>query len=90
MDEDELIKEAFDNIPLVSTIFITKHADITDRVENILEEKGWSMEKLATEMGMTRIKLEDWFYNLAHINITLRDISKLESVLGDTIINVVK
>jgi hypothetical protein len=78
MEDDEIIKEAFDNIPHVSTIFITKHADITDRVENILKQKGWTIEKLATEMGMTKIKLEDWFYNLAHINITLRDISKLE------------
>ena len=82
--EEELMKEAFDNIPPVSTLYITHLTDICDKVDMLMKLKGWTLSDLAREMDMAEDKLNDWFTTI--YPMTLREISHLEIVLGHSLI----
>jgi hypothetical protein len=84
--EEELIKEAFDNISPVSTLYITHLSDICDKVDMILIKKGWTLSDLAREMDMAEDKLNDWFTTI--YPMTLREISHMEVVLGQSLITI--
>lgn len=86
MSERKVIKEAFDSISDDSLIFINKLNRITSRILQILEEKGWSKQRLAREMDKEPSELSKWL-NTPH-NLTLKSISKIEAALNETIINV--
>lgn len=86
MNEDELIRNAFNNIPTDSKIFISKLGDIADRVEQILAEKGWSQKDLAQAMGKQESEISKWLTTIH--NFTLRSIAKMESVLGADIVQI--
>ena len=82
--EEELMKEAFDNILPVSTLYITHLTDICDKVDMLMKLKGWTLSDLAREMDMAEDKLNDWFTTI--YPMTLREISHLEVVLGQSLI----
>lgn len=84
MEESEIIKKAMDNVPSDSKIFISKLGDIAERVEQLLDEKGWSQKDLARVMGKNESEISKWLNNVH--NFTLKSISKMEAALGADII----
>lgn len=64
--------------------FVDINLAITEQVYTILEKKGWNQKDLAREMGKKESEMSRWLSGMH--NLTLKSISKLETVLGETII----
>jgi len=86
MKEEELILNAFDTIPLDSTIFVTRLTDIADRIQELMDQKGWSQKDLSIAMGKKESEISKWLTTMH--NFTLRSIAKMEATLGADIIQV--
>ena len=82
MEEDKLIKEALDSIPLSSKIYIKKMSDIVERIFTISEKKGISEEEIK--------KIISKDFDTAIYNFKLREIAELEAYLGEDIILITK
>jgi len=65
-------------------IFVKKNLAISDQVEVLLSEKGWSQKELAQRMGKSESEISKWLSGLH--NLTLKSIAKLEAELGSEII----
>jgi len=81
-----IISEAMASIPRENTIFITRLRQIADRIEALLDKKGWSQKDLANAMGKRESEISKWL-NTPH-NLTLKSIAKMEAALDDDIIHV--
>ena len=62
--------------------------DISCRILNILERKGWSKTELAKAMGKRESEISKWMSGLH--NFTIQTIANIETVLGEDIISVKK
>jgi len=82
MEEDKLLKEALDSIPLSSKIYIKKMSDIVERIFTISEKKGISEEEIK--------KIISKDFDTAIYNFKLREIAELEAYLGEDIILITK
>ncbi len=60
--------------------FIEKNLDITEKVRQALESKGWKSQDLAKEMGKKPSEVSKWLSG-TH-NLTLKSIIKMEQALG--------
>lgn len=65
-------------------LYIKKNLAISERIIYILEQKGWSQEYFAEQLGIKTSEVSKWISGLH--NITLKNITKMESVLGEDII----
>lgn len=84
--ESKIFAEAVNNIPKESVIFAKLYGEIVMRVNNLLEEKGYTQKKLAEDLDKRPSEINKWL-NGEH-NLTLKTIAKLQAVLEDDIINV--
>lgn len=80
--EQRIMKDAFDNIPLDSKIYIEKMSDMVDRIHAIMQSKGIQTDEAKNILS------EHWDCSI--YNFTLREIAELESMLGEDIIQIVK
>ena len=62
------------------------HFDIANRIEKILERKGWSQADFARAAGKKEAEISKWMSG--QHNFTIRTIAKIENVLGDKILHV--
>lgn len=81
-----ILAKALSEIPADSKIFTNKLADIADRVDALLAQKGWSQKELACAMSKQESEISKWL-TTPH-NLTLKSIAKLEAALGAEIMQV--
>ncbi len=60
-------------------IYVRKNLDVAFRVNDLLQQKGWTQKDLAKTMGKTESEVSRWLSGLH--NITLKSIVKMETVL---------
>lgn len=65
-------------------IYVRKNLDIALRVNELLQQKGWTQKDFAKTMGKTESEVSRWLSGLH--NITLKSIVKMETVLGAEIL----
>jgi transcriptional regulator with XRE-family HTH domain len=65
-------------------IFVKKNLAISQQIEVLRKDKGWSQKKLAKQLGKTESEVSRLLSGLH--NITLKSLAKLEAVFGSDII----
>jgi transcriptional regulator with XRE-family HTH domain len=65
-------------------LFIRKNLAISEQISSILESKGWSQKRLASEMGKKQSEISKLLSGMH--NLTLHSIAKVEAVLGEDVI----
>lgn len=65
-------------------IFVRKNLAISEQVEALRKEKGWTQKELAQKLGKTESEVSRLLSGLH--NLTLKSIAKLEAELGSDII----
>ncbi|MDZ4681156.1 MAG: helix-turn-helix transcriptional regulator [Saprospiraceae bacterium] len=66
--------------------FVRRYAEITLRIQQIMDEKGWSQSDLAKRLGKKPPEISKWLRG--NHNFTLRSLAALEAELGAEIFNV--
>ena len=74
-----------EKVPEHTKLMVSKSFDITDRILNVLDAKGWSQKDLAIKLGKNESEISRWMKG-TH-NFTLETIAKVEIALGCTILN---
>jgi ribosome-binding protein aMBF1 (putative translation factor) len=64
--------------------YVDINLDISEQVMEHLEKKGWTQKDLASKLGKSEAEVSKWLSGIH--NLTLKSISKMESVLGEHII----
>lgn len=67
-------------------IFVRQYTDIVVRINEILQQKGYTQKELAIRMNKKPSEINKWLKG--HHNLTLKTIAKLEAELGEPIIEV--
>lgn len=65
-------------------LFVKKNLAVSEQVNYILEQRGWSQKILAGKMGKETSEVSKWLSGLH--NLTLQSISKMESVFNEEIL----
>jgi ribosome-binding protein aMBF1 (putative translation factor) len=86
IDMTSFFEEVSKNTPKESIIFIEKSLEISDRISDILEQKGLLQKDLAEMLGKSEAEVSKWLCG-TH-NFTLQTISKIEAVLGESIMEI--
>lgn len=86
MNEKDLIQDAFDTIAPDSVLFISKIGDIADRIQMLLDERGWTQKDLAVALHKNESEVSKWLTGIH--NFTVKSLAKIEAVLGADLINV--
>jgi ribosome-binding protein aMBF1 (putative translation factor) len=73
-----------DRVKPENKIYIRKNLQISERVSELLEEKGWSQKEFARRLGKKESEVSKWLSGLH--NLTLKSITKMEAVLEEDII----
>ena len=73
-----------ERVPPETKLMVSKSFDISERILDILEEKGMTQKDLANILGKRESEISKWMKG-TH-NFTLETISKIELALGETII----
>lgn len=66
--------------------FVVKNLAITENIRLALEQKGWKALDLAKALDKSPSEVSKWLTGMH--NLTLKSITKLETVLGVDLINV--
>ncbi|MBO9155041.1 multiprotein-bridging factor 1 family protein [Chitinophaga sp. GCM10012297] len=74
-----------ERIPAHTRLMVSKWFDITERILEILTEKGMTQKDLADLLGKNESEISKWMKG-AH-NFTLDTIAKIEIALGETILS---
>lgn len=88
IDMTDFLEGVLKATPQESVIFIEKSLALINHIFNILEKKEIKQKDLATLLGKSEAEISKWLCG-SH-NFTLRTISKIESVLGEIIIDIPK
>ncbi len=86
MNNSENFDSFFNEIPEENLLFVRKLGEIMDRVDAILKLKKMSRTALADKLGKKPSEISKWF-NTPH-NLTLKSITKLETVLDCELITI--
>ncbi|SEW34222.1 helix-turn-helix domain-containing protein [Chitinophaga arvensicola] len=81
---DKISKE----IPPETSLMVSKSFDISERILDILDERGMTQKDFAQLLGKRESEICKWMKG-TH-NFTLETIAKIEIVLGQTILQVAK
>lgn len=84
MKTSKIIQDLKAKIKPENRNFIAKNLEITQEVYSLLSEKGWTQKELATLLEKSESEVSKWLSGLH--NLTLKSITKLETVLGADII----
>ncbi len=68
--------------------FISNSLDISERINEILESQGKTPSDLARLMGKSPSEISKWLSGMH--NLTIKTISKIQTVLGEVIIEIPK
>lgn len=88
IDMTDFLNEVSKETPQESVIFIEKSLAIVNIIFNILERKSLKQKDLAFLLGKSEAEISKWLGG-TH-NLTLRTISKIEAVLGESVIEIPK
>jgi len=83
-DKAAVVERLKANILPENYIFVRKNLAISEQVEALRNEKGWSQKELAQKLGKTESEVSRLLSGLH--NLTLKSIAKLEAELGSDII----
>ncbi len=88
MKRNSFLEEIRKEIPEETRRFVEHNADIVIRVNELLDEKGWTQKKLSENMAKKPSEISKWLKG--EHNFTLRSLAKLEVELGASIIHVAR
>ena len=88
IDMTDFLNEVSKETPQESVIFIEKSLAIVNIFFNILERKSLKQKDFAFLLGKSEAEISKWLGG-TH-NLTLRTISKIEAVLGESVIEIPK
>lgn len=80
----KVAKKIQDDTPEEVRIFVRQYTDIVLRINQILQEKGYTQKDLAEKMHKRPSEINKWLKG-SH-NLTLKTLAKLEAELGEPII----
>lgn len=83
-DKNNVVARLRSKIKPENRIFVKKNLAISEQIEVLRKEKGWSQKELAKQLDKTESEVSRMLSGLH--NITLKSISKLEAVFGNDII----
>jgi transcriptional regulator with XRE-family HTH domain len=83
-DKQAVVERLRAKISPENRIFVRKNLAISEQINFLLEEKGWSQKEFARHLGKTGSEVSRLLSGLQ--NITLKSIAKMEAVLGAEII----
>lgn len=86
MKKENLLESRLQEIPKDIEEFVSLSFDVSDRIRDLLEKKGWSQKKLAKLLGKRESEVSKWLRG-TH-NFTLETIAKISIVLKDKLIYV--
>ena len=73
-------------IPEETKIFVRWYGDLVVRINEILDEKGWTQKELSERLDKKPSEISKWL-NGEH-NFTLKSLAKLQAELGEEILEV--
>jgi transcriptional regulator with XRE-family HTH domain len=88
IDMTDFLNEVSKETSQESVIFVEKSLAIVNHIFNILERKSLKQKDIALLLGKSEAEISKWLGG-TH-NLTLRTISKIEAVLGESIIEIPK
>jgi len=83
-DRSKVVERLRKKIKPENRIFVRKNLAISEQVQYILEQKGWTQKDLAKMMGKHESEVSKWLTGLH--NLTLQSISLMEAFLESEII----
>jgi transcriptional regulator with XRE-family HTH domain len=83
-DKNDVVERLRARILPENRIFVRKNLAISEQVEALRKEKGWTQKELAQKLGKTESEVSRLLSGLH--NLTLKSIAKLEAELGSDII----
>ncbi len=83
-DKNAVVERLRARILPENRIFVRKNLAISEQVEALLTEKGWTQKELAKKLGKTESEVSRLLSGLH--NLTLKSLAKLEAELGSDII----
>lgn len=84
----KVLQQILSETPAEVGAFVRKYGDIVVRIHQLLKDKGITQKELADRMDKSPSEISKWLSG--NHNLTLRSITKLETELGEEIINVPK
>ena len=84
------MSEIFNSIQVNNEVdrFVDHSFDVVNKIHSILQKQGKTQRDLAELLGKSESEISKWMRG-TH-NFTLKSISKIESVLGESILSVIK
>lgn len=86
MSDFKFIEERRNKIPEETKIFAKMSLDILERIQEILDEKGYTYKDLAASLDKTQPEVSKWINGSQ--NFTIKTLAKLQAALGEDIIKV--
>jgi len=83
-DRSKVIERIKNRTKSENRLFVRKNLEISQQISHLLEEKGWSQKDLAKKLGKQESEVSKILSGLH--NITLRTLSKIESVIDQEVI----
>lgn len=84
----KIAQKLLNKTPIETKEFVSLYADIVVRINELIDEKGYSQKELAENMGKRPSEISKWLKG--DHNFTIRSIAKLQAQLGEPIICVPK
>lgn len=82
----KIAREIQEETPEEVRIFVRQYTDIVLRINQLLQEKGYTQKDLAEKMNKRPSEINKWLRG--NHNLTLKTLAKLEAELGEPIIAV--
>jgi ribosome-binding protein aMBF1 (putative translation factor) len=86
--KNKKLEERRNKISKEIDVFVKQSFDIVDRIHEILVAQGKEQKELATLLGKSESEISKWMTG-TH-NFTIKTLSKIESILGEKIIQSAK
>jgi transcriptional regulator with XRE-family HTH domain len=80
----KVAQRILDETPEEVRIFVRQYTDIVVRINEILQEKGYTQKDLAMKMNKKPSEINKWLKG--NHNLTLKTLAKLEAELGEPLI----
>ncbi|WP_114791843.1 helix-turn-helix transcriptional regulator [Niabella yanshanensis] len=84
----KVAKKIQEETPEEERIFVRQYTDIVIRINELLQQNGYTQKELAGRMNKRPSEISKWLKG--NHNLTLKTIAKLEAELGAPIIEVKK
>ncbi|WP_119079074.1 helix-turn-helix domain-containing protein [Chitinophaga alhagiae] len=78
----------YERVPEHTRLMVSKSFDITERILDLLDARGWTQKDLAEKLSKKESEISRWMKG-TH-NFTLETIAKIELALGETVLDTSK